>query len=77
VPTSVNEVWGVIWIAVVNEIWNHRNIVIFKGGVIDVLEVFALVQLKAWSWVASKLQDAFFSFSDCCIDPLVCMGMMT
>jgi len=49
-PTSVNEVWAVIWIAVVNKIWKHRNNVIFKGGVVDdVLEVFDLVQLKAWS----------------------------
>jgi len=28
---SVNEVWAVIWIVVVNEIWKHRNNVIFKG----------------------------------------------
>ena len=38
-----------IWIAVVNEVWKHRNSAIFKGGVVNVLEVFALVQLKAWS----------------------------
>jgi len=45
----VNEVWKVIWIAVINEIWKHRNKVIFKGGVVDVLEVFALIQLKTWT----------------------------
>ena len=76
VSVSVNEVWGVIWIAVVNEIWKLRNRVIFRGGVIDVLEVFALVQLKAWAWVTSKSQDAIFSFSDWCVDHLVCMKMM-
>ena len=54
VSASVNEVWGVIWIAVVNEIWKHRNRVIFNGGVIDELKVFALMQLKAWSWVTAK-----------------------
>jgi len=48
-PASVNEVWGVIWITVVNEVWKHRNRVIFKGGVVDVMKAFALVQLKAWS----------------------------
>jgi len=42
----VDEVWGRIWIAVVNEVWRHINRVIFKGGVVDVLEAFALVQLK-------------------------------
>jgi len=30
-PTSVDEVWKGIWIAVVNEVWKHRNKVIFKG----------------------------------------------
>jgi len=41
---SVNDVWGAIWIVVVSEIWKHRNKVIFKGGVIDVSEIFALVR---------------------------------
>jgi len=43
----VNEVWGVIWIAVVNKILKHKNRVIFKESVI--LEVFTLVQLNVWS----------------------------
>jgi len=68
-PASVNEVWGVVW--------KHRNSVIFKGGVVDVLEAFILVQLKAWSWVTSKSQCAHFSFSDWCINPLVCMKMIS
>jgi len=45
-PTSLNEVWGGIWIAIVNEIWKYKNRVIFKGRVVDVLEAFKLVQLK-------------------------------
>ena len=57
-----------IWIAVVNEVWKHRNRVIFKGGAVDVLKVFALVQLKVWSWVTSKSQSTHFSFSVWCID---------
>jgi len=64
-PTSVNEVWGGIWIALVNEVWRHTNRVIFKGRVVDVLEILALVQLKTWSWVSSKSHGLrFFSFSD-------------
>lgn len=35
-----------IWTVVVNEVWKHRNNIIFKGGAVDVLEVFAFVQLK-------------------------------
>jgi len=41
----------VIWIGVVNEVWKHKNRVIFKGGVVDVVKVFVLAQLKAWTWV--------------------------
>jgi len=76
-PSSVNKVWGVFWIAVVNEIWKHKNRVIFKGGVVGVLEAFVLVQLKAWSWVTSKSPSVHFSFSDWCIDSLVCMRMIS
>jgi len=36
-PTSVDKVWGGIWIAVVNEVWKRKNRVIFKEGVVDVL----------------------------------------
>jgi len=39
----------------VREIWCHRNKVIFKGGVVDHSEIFTLAQLKAWSWVTSKI----------------------
>ena len=31
VPINVNVVWGSVWIAVVGEIWKHRNKHIFKG----------------------------------------------
>jgi len=43
---SVNDVWGAIWVSVVSEIWKHRNSVIFDRGVVDALEVFALVQVN-------------------------------
>jgi len=69
---SMNEVWRVIWIAVVNEIWKHRNSVIFKGEII-----FPLVQLKTWSLVTFKSQFTVISFSDWCINLLVCMKMIS
>ena len=47
-------VWNTIWIGVVSEIWSHRNTIIFKRGVADVSEVFALVQVKVWSWVSTN-----------------------
>ena len=33
---TVNAVWETIWIAIVSEIWRHKNKLIFKGWVADV-----------------------------------------
>jgi len=68
---SVNAVWGTIWIVVVSEIWSLKDKIIIKGGVVDGSEVFALIQLKVWSWVVSKVSLTCFSYSDWCLDPLV------
>jgi len=46
---QVKVVWSSVWIAIVNEIWKHRNKHIFQGGVIDHSEMFTLAQLKVWS----------------------------
>ncbi|ESW15861.1 hypothetical protein PHAVU_007G108600 [Phaseolus vulgaris] len=72
-PVQVNVVWNCVWIAVVSELWKHRNKHIFQGGVIDPLEVFTLAQLKAWSWVTSKTVSASFTYFEWCIDPRACM----
>ena len=50
----VNDVWGAIWVGVVSGIWRHRNSVTFDRGVVDALEVFALVQVNVWSWIFAK-----------------------
>jgi len=65
---QLKAVWSSIWIAVVNEIWKHRNRHIFQGGVIDHSKMFTLAQLKVWSWVTSKFSSACFTYSEWCID---------
>ncbi len=72
-----SSVWNTIWIGVVSEIWSHRNTIIFKGGVVDVSEVFALVQVKVWSWVSTNSRLASFSFSDWCLEPLECLRLVS
>jgi len=64
---------GCVWLAVVGELWNHRNRKVFRNGRVDHIEIFAMSQVKAWSWVASKAQGVCFSFSDWCFEPMVCM----
>ena len=61
---SVNDVWDAIWVGVVSGIWNHRNCVSFDRGVVDALEVFALVQVKVWSWIYAKSHCASFGYSN-------------
>jgi len=39
-----------VWVAIVWEIWAQRNKVVFNGGVVDLVEVFSLAQLKGWLW---------------------------
>jgi len=43
---GVNRVWKGMWVAIVSEIWNLRNKVVFKGEVVDAEEIFCLAQLK-------------------------------
>ena len=73
VLVKVNVVRGMVWIAVVGEIWKHRNKYIIKGGVIDHSKMFTLAQLKVWSWITSKSAHACFSYSEWCIDSLAGM----
>jgi len=74
---SVNDVWSTIWVRVVTEIWNHKIFIIFKRGVADASEVFALVQVKVWFWILVKNRSALFSFSNWCLEPIVCMRMVS
>jgi len=43
---GVNRVWKGMWVAIVSEIWNLRNKVVFKGELVDAEEIFCLAQLK-------------------------------
>ena len=66
-----------IWVGVVSELWNHRNFVVFNRDVADASEVFTLVQVKVWSWISVKTRSAWFSYSNWCLEPLVCMRMVS
>ena len=61
---------GGIWVAIVGEIWNHRNKCIFKNGGVYLLELFTVTQMKSWSWVTAKERLTGFSYSDWCLDLL-------
>jgi len=39
---NMNTVWKGMWIAIVWEIWKHKDNVVFKNGVVDVTKFFML-----------------------------------
>jgi len=45
---GVNRVWKGMWVVIVSEIWNHKNKVVFKDGLMDAKKIFSLAQLKGW-----------------------------
>jgi len=67
---NVNKVWKGMWVAIVLEIWNHINKVVFKGGVVDHEEIFSLAHLKGWLWLKHKMTGTTFSYSDLYFSPV-------
>ena len=59
--------------AVVAELWKHRNKTIFNSGRVDHTKIFTMVQLKVWSWGNFKVRRVSFSYFDWCLEPLVYM----
>ena len=73
ISNKQNMVWKGIWTTVVRCIWDQRNTVVFKQGVVDMEEIFQKVQLKSWLWV--KHHSSFFSYSlvDWILNPIPCI----
>ena len=46
VKESVNQIWDDVWIAVVGELWLHKNKRIFRAGKIYHIENFTMPQMK-------------------------------
>ena len=69
----VNQILGCVWVAVVADLWKHRNKSIFNSDRVNHIEIFIMVQVKVWSWVSFKVRRVSFSYSDWCLESLVCM----
>jgi len=59
--TRQNSIWRGMWLAIVEEIWKHRNGVIRK---VDPDEIFGLTQVTVWVWMKHKIPSVNFSYSD-------------
>jgi len=70
---KVNLVWKGMWVALVWEIWMHRNRIVFNSGVVDDVEIFTLAKLKAWSWNRFRWQMVHYFVSDWFLYPTLCL----
>ena len=68
-----NMVWKGIWAAVVRCIWDQRNSILFKQGVVDAEEILQLAQLKSWSWLKHRSNSFNYSFTDWTLNPILCI----
>ncbi|ESW28027.1 hypothetical protein PHAVU_003G252800 [Phaseolus vulgaris] len=51
---SENKFWKVIWMAMVREVWEQSNRVMFNNGTVKGEEIFGGPQLKSWLWIIDK-----------------------
>ena len=71
-----NLAWRGMWLAIIGEIWNHRNGVIFKHRKVDPIEIFSYAQVAAWVWMKHKIPAVKFSYSEWYISPITCLKSM-
>lgn len=65
--------WRKLWFSTIWSIWLLRNEVIFKQGSLDLVKVINLIKMRAWFWNKSLSKRNSFSYTDWCINPLVCL----
>jgi len=73
VSSQQNLLWKGVWACVVKSIWEHRNSVVFKQGVVDAEETFLMAQLKSWQWLKHKGHRCCYSLADWILNPLTCI----
>ena len=69
-----NKSWKGMWLAIIWEIWKHRNIVIFKQRKVDPKEIFCMTRVSAWTWMKHKLPNVTFSYSVWYQCPIQCLN---
>jgi len=74
--STQNLVWKGMWLAIIGEIWNHRNGVIFNHRKVDPIEIFDQAQAVAWAWMKYKIQNMKFSYSNWHFSPHTCLKFL-
>jgi len=72
--STQNLLWKGVWAATMMCIWEHKNSIVFKQGVVDAEEIFQTAQLKSWLWLKHRVHTFNYSFVDWVLNPLICIG---
>ena len=62
-----------VWDAIVRCIWDQRNSILFKQGVVDAEEILQMAQLKSWLWMKYRESSLNYSFADWMLNPTTCI----
>ena len=73
VSRKQNLLWKGVWATTVRCIWEQMNSIVFKQWVVDVEEIFQMVQLKSWLWLKHRGRSFSYSFVDWVLNPLICI----
>ncbi|XP_057452097.1 uncharacterized protein LOC130743896 [Lotus japonicus] len=68
-----NQLFRVIWFAVVWMVWGRRNSVIFKGASWVEDEVFDGIQMRVWFWLTGRVKGFGFSVYEWLSNPILCL----
>jgi len=68
-----NQVWKGVWATIVRSIWDQRNLVVYKQGIVDVEEIFHLAQLSVWLKLRFETIPFSYAFSDWVLNPDQCL----
>ena len=63
-----------VWVNIIRGIWDQRNLIVFKQGVVDAEEILQRAQLKSWLWMKHKVHSFNYSFVDWILNPLICIN---
>lgn len=67
------QLWLSVWFETIWSIWLMRNRIVFKQEGCDLVQIMDLIKVRAWSWLALKVERGKFSYSDWCMAPLACL----
>ncbi|XP_057426093.1 uncharacterized protein LOC130719485 [Lotus japonicus] len=70
------KIMNLIWIAVVNSIWQTRNGSVFNGVGVEVVRIVELVKYKVWLWLRTHDRNFISSFYEWENNPKECIAML-